>query len=472
MSNPRQRAQFPLEFIPERYNPLVLRFAQWMLPAMMRVRLRPWLPAGIANVEATNIEELVDLYHQFQTGKIRLIIAFRHVEVDDPLSLQFLCAHAIPRAAREKGIALQYPLNAHFMYDRGMTIWGGNWLGWLFARLGGIPVHRGKKLDRVALRTARRLLAHGKLPFVMAPEGATNGHSERVSPLEPGLAQLCFWCIQDLVKEHRTEPVIIVPIGIQYRYEAPPWSNLDRLLSQLEADTGLPVQSIGSTTTSDVGKICYQRICELGEHLLAQMEQFYQRLSHDDPQTRSQSDTDPDASFDARLQIVLDRALRTAEQHFGLPSQGTVIARCRRLEEASWQDIYREDLPDLNLLSPFERGLADWIAEEAEMRSRHMRLVESFVAVTKDYVQELPSVERLAEMAMLMFDLVSRIKGDSTPARPRLGWRNVHLTVGQPISASDYWPLYTRDRQSAKQAVDEVTREVQTALESMILPNA
>ncbi|GAB4347820.1 MAG: hypothetical protein OHK0047_41890 [Leptolyngbyaceae cyanobacterium] len=133
-----------------------------------------------------------------------------------------------------------------------------------------------------------------------------------------------------------------------------------------------------------------------------------------------------------------------------------------------WRDIYREDLPDLTRLSAVERGLADWLAQESDLRSRHMRLVESFVAVTATYVKEQPSVERLAEMAMLMFDLVARLKGDKIPTRPRLGWRRVRLTIGQPISVSDRWSVYAHDRQSAKQAVSDLTQEVQTALENMI----
>jgi len=44
-------------------------------------------------------------------------------------------------------------------------------------------------MDR--LRT-RDLFANGKLPMTVAPEGATNGHSEIVSPLERGVAQLGF----------------------------------------------------------------------------------------------------------------------------------------------------------------------------------------------------------------------------------------------------------------------------------------
>jgi 1-acyl-sn-glycerol-3-phosphate acyltransferase len=468
----RQVAQPPLEFIPEHFNPLILKLAHWVLPVVMRVRLRPWLPAGIAAVDVAEAEKLIELYRQFQMGKTRLILAFRHVEVDDPLSLIYMFSRVVARGAHPQGMALRRPIHAHFIYDRGMTLWAGKWLGWLFARLGGIPIHRGKQLDRGALRTVRDLLANGKLPLIMAPEGATNGHSERVSPLEPGLAQLSFWCVQDLIKANRSEAVMVVPIGIQYRYEEPPWDALDRLLSQLETDMGMPVQHVSTDVALPIEGVYCRRVCHLGQYLLTHMEQFYQRFSHRDlPQGIADDATVDDGStecFDARLHRVLDRALWVAEQHFALPSQGTVIERCRRLEEASWRDIYREDVPDLALLSPLERGLVDWIAEAAEMRSRHMRLVESFVAVTQTYLSPAPSVERLAEMALLMFDLVARIKGESMPARPRLGWRRVQLTVGEPISVRDRWSLYERDRQSAKQAVQDLTQDVQTALENMI----
>jgi len=86
-----------------------------------------------------------------------------------------------------------------------------------------------------------------------------------------------------------------------------------------------------------------------------------------------------------------------------LQAQGSLIERCRRLE-AGWTYIYREDLQDGKALSPLDRGLADWIAEEASLRMLHMRLVESFVAVTGTYVLEKPTVERFAETALLMFD--------------------------------------------------------------------
>ncbi len=459
-----------LKFIPQRFNPLVLKLVHGLLPLVLRFRTRRWLRGGIYRVETENVEILVKLYQQFQAGKIRFLMAFRHPEVEDPLCLLHMMSRTIPKVAKEQGISLQYPIHNHFIYDRGMTIWAGDWLGWLFSRGGGIPIHRGKPLDRVALRAARELLVNGQFPMTVAPEGANNGHGEIVSPLELGVAQLGFWCAEDLAKANRSEEVLIVPIGIRYRYLKPPWSQLDRLLTQLEADSGLPPQSLARSHLSEPEKFLYPRLLRLGEHLLMEMEEFYRRFYRQTiPDIPAETSVSPDQVLATRLQNLLDVALKVAEGYFGVSSQGTVIDRCRRLEEVGWNAIYREDIPDIHHISPLQRGLADWIAEEAELSLKHMRLVESFVAVTGSYVKDNPTPERFAETALILFDLMARIKGKKIPRRPRLGKRWVTITVGEPIALSERWQTYQQSRKAAKQAIAELTQDLQAALENLVL---
>ena len=454
-----------LRFIPQQFDPLVLGLAHWLLPFILRVRTRPWLNGGICHLEAVNIEILLNLYQQFQSQKIRFIIGFRHAEVEDPLCLLYLFSRLVPRAVREQKISLKLPIHTHFIYDRGMTIWAGNWLGWLFSRGGGIPIHRGKPLDRVALRSARNLLVNGQFPLTIAPEGATNGHGEIVSALEPGVAQLGFWCVEDLQKASRNEEVFIVPIGIRYYYLKPPWKAIAHLLTRLETDSGLPAGQWQNLEGIPPEKLLYQRLLVLGEHLLTQMEKFYQRFYH---QAIASPPNNPSLSANEiiaiRLQILLDVALKVTEDYFGLWGQGTAIDRCRRLEEAGWNAIYREDVADLKALSPLEFGLANWSAQEAELRLKHMRLVESFVAVTSSYIQEKPTAERFAETLLIIFDLLERIKGKKIPRRPCLGKRQVKFTIGTPISVTDRWETYHQNRQAAKQAVTCLTQDLQQAL--------
>ncbi|MGG6237848.1 1-acyl-sn-glycerol-3-phosphate acyltransferase [Nodosilinea sp. AN01ver1] len=470
------RAQPPLGFIPPRYKPWVVQGCYIVLPLMLRLRLRPWLPAGIWPVTCHNPEVLAECFRQFQAGKIRLLLAFRHSQVDDPICLSYLFSRLVPRAARQKGFSLKRPLHSFFMYDRGMPLWAGRWLGWFFAAIGGIPVHRGRRLDLKALKAVREQMMTAPLPVTIAPEGATNGHGEIISELEPGTAQLAFWAVEDLQKAGRPEQVLLLPVGLRYIYPRPDWAALNRLLAQLEADCGLPVQSF-SNPAAIAPEAYYPRLLGLGQHLLTRLEQFYQRFygltpaalaEIPDPSNLDPSNLDPSAELGQRLSHLLNGALAVGERFFNLPHTGTLVTRCRRLEEAGWSDIYREDIADLDQLSPFDRGLADWIAAAATLQMQHMRLAESFVAVSGHYVKDRPSFERFAETTLILFDLVERVKGTRVPKRPQLGTRQAVITLGESINISDRWPDYAQSRRSAKAAVEGLTQDIQTALEDLI----
>jgi hypothetical protein len=369
------------------------------------------------------------------------------------------------------GISLKRPTHSYFIYDRGIPLWLGNWAAWLFPRLGGTPIHRGK-LDLMGLRSARDLFANGEFPLAAAPEGATNGHNEIVSPLEPGISQLGFWCVEDILKAGRSEQVLIVPIGLKYHYITPPWETLSKILAGLEADTGLEPVPVTGDSLHD-GHL-YKRLYRLGEYLLSVMENYYTRFFHVTLPNPPLSDAEATQGavlssevFTARLNTLLDAALTVAEEFFNLQAKGNVIDRCRRLEQAAWDCIYREDL-NLETISPVERGLADRIAEEADLRVWHMRLVETFVAVTGQYVREKPSVERFADTTLLAWDMVCRIKGGNPFRRPKLGPQKAVITIGEPISISDRWDAYKGGRKNAKQAVADLTQDLQTALEKMV----
>ncbi|MEG5044517.1 1-acyl-sn-glycerol-3-phosphate acyltransferase [Microcoleus sp. B4-C1] len=477
MPNSISQVQPPLEFIPPAYNPLVMQGCKQILPWWLRFR------TSISHVEAENVETLAELFHQFQNQKVRFLLAFRHPNSDDPYCLGQLIWKLVPQAARAKGLPLQFPVHSHFIYDRGIPLWAGAGVGWLYSQLGGTPIVRGK-IDRAGLRSARDLFANSQFPIAAAPEGATNGHNEIVSPLEPGVAQMGFWCVEDLLKAERTEKVLIVPIGIQYRYVNPPWQPLEKLLTQLEIDCGLPplerteianLETANPDSENPNHKFQYLRLIRLGGHLLAVMEEFYSRFYHKNlPQTisilpSSISERTPN-NFDnevmiARLKALLDVALQVAEEYFNLKPKGSLIDRCRRLEQAGWDYIYREDIKNIAALSPLERGLADRLAEEASLRMWHMRLVESFVSVTGRYVAEQLTAERLAETTLLLWDVLARIKGGNPFGRPKLGKQQVQMTVGEPISVSDRWDRYQTSR---RLAVAELTQDLQSALEAMI----
>lgn len=466
------QVQPPLEFVPPNFNPIVYQAARTVLPLWTRWRVQ------LVDIQIHNVEQLVDLYQQFQAGQVRFMLAFRHPSVNDPFGLFNLLSRRVPKAARQQGIDLNLPVHAHFIYDRGIPLWAGQPVGWLLSQLGGTPIRRGK-VDLPGLRSIRQLFTDGQFPMAAAPEGATNGHTEIMSPIEPGIAQFGFWCTEDLRKANRTEEVLIVPIGIYYRYVSPPWDAIAQVMNRLEADCGLSPPSEANlpqivTTATDLATIApqhvllYRRFLRIGEHLLSVMEQFYSKFYHQNLKSSVEGETTPQTfneQIAVRLQRLLNAALSVAEQHFGTPSKGTITDRCRRLEQAGWDWIFRDDLTNGPQLPAIERGLADRIAGEADLRLWHMRLVESFVSVTGHYILEKPSVDRLAETLLLVWDTVTRLKGEDASQRPRLGPQRVEITIADPLSVSAHWQDYQTNR---RQAVATLTQELQIALENML----
>ncbi|MGD1863534.1 MAG: 1-acyl-sn-glycerol-3-phosphate acyltransferase [Phormidesmis sp.] len=448
MSSATNFAQPALTFIPPRYSGLVRRAMQPLMPAWTA-----W-QTDLVEVEAHNVETLAKFYHEFDAGKTRVMLAFRHPNATDPYVLSHLLWRSLPQTARQIGLPLK-KTHAHFLYDRGIPLWAGSYLGWVFSKLGGVPIQRGK-LDLLALKTARRLMLEGRFPLAAAPEGGNNGHNEIVSPLEPGIAQLAFWCVEDLQAQQRHESVVILPIGIQYRYVEEPWKPLEALINQLERDSGL-----GRPTDLDL----YGRLYRLAEHLLTQMEGYYSEfygVKFEAEASEEDTSAEPNDQLATRLKALMNEALQVAESYFGLRPKGTMIDRCRKLEQAGWDRIFREDT---ERLSAVDLGLANRVAEEANLRMWHMRLVESFVAVTGHYVKEHPSAERFAETALLLRDMIDKIKGEPV-SQLQLGPQRAIATIGEPIVVSERYADYQKKR---RRAISDLTKDLQASMESLIL---
>jgi 1-acyl-sn-glycerol-3-phosphate acyltransferase len=456
MTQTPPQAQPALAFIPPQLSPVVLQGLNRLLPLILRKQ------TAVVKIETHNLDRLLQLYQQFDQGQVRFMLAFRHPSTDDPICLGHVLWRSLPQLAKQRGVKLARLPHAHFIYDRGIPLWAGKLVGWLLAHLGCTPIQRGK-LDRVGLKSARDLFFQGVYPMAAAPEGATNGHTEVIGPLEPGVSQLGFWCAEDLHKAQRSQQVLIVPVGIRYRYISPPWSAIDNLMADLEKIMGLAIKP----TADSIEDRRYERLATLASHLLGQMETFYARFYHR-PLAPLPEGLQGADHFSARLERLLDNALQVAEQSFNLQPKGSVIDRCRRLEQSAWDCIYREDLKNPDALPPLDRGLANRIAEEASQKLWHMRLVETFVAVTGKYVQERPTPERYAESVLIMWNTVARITGGNPFNRPKLGPIRAEIVIGDPLSVSDRYGDYASSRKQAKQSLADLTRDLQLALEQML----
>lgn len=462
MTTTLHRAQPPLDFLSPDFDARVLWATKTLLPTWMRWR------SHVKQLDVEGAEPLVDLFQQFHAGKVRFLIAFRHPSPDDAYCLMNLLWNKLPQVARQSGQPFTTSPHVHFIYDRGIPLWAGDWVGWFYSRLGGTSIQRGK-VDRQGLKSIRHLFANGRFPMAAAPEGANNGHTGIISPFEPGIAQFGFWCVEDLLKSDRSEQVLILPLGIQYFYQDAPWDALASLIAILETEMGISPPSKtrlpGLENASAIAQSLYPRLVHIGYRLLEIMESYYAdffKVSFDAFEPNGQA-SQSELAF--RLTRLMNAALQVAESFFHLSPKGSVIDRCRKIEQAGWDWIYREDLREDGNLSSVERGLADRIAEEADLRMWHMRLVENFVAVTGSYVSDNPSIERFAETTLLLRDTLVRIKGQNPFPRPSLGPQVARLSIGEPISVSDRWPAYKASR---RQAISDLTADLQVAVQALI----
>ncbi|MEE3715223.1 1-acyl-sn-glycerol-3-phosphate acyltransferase [Tumidithrix elongata RA019] len=445
------RVQPPLIYYPPSFDLNLLRGLRFLLPMWIRWK------CGISKIESRNMERLVEAMQTFQAGKTRYLFAFRHPTTDDHFSMLYLLSHGIQAKARGMGVKFAQPVHSNFVYDRGIPLWAGEIVNWLFPRLGGIPIFRGK-LDRQGLQAIRKQMIDGKFPISMAPEGGTNGQSELVGQLEPGIAQIGFWAAEDLAKAGRSETVVILPIGLQYEYAVASWENIDRMLMRIEQDCGMVKPPIEH-------KERYERLYAVGHYLVKYVSDHYQKFY---PSHAPETSISEAQDLGERIQIVLDHILRVSESHFAMPSKGTITDRCRRLEQAGWDRIFRADFKDLSTISTLERGFADQLAKEANSSQWHMRIAESIVSVTGNYVSELPSASRYAETLLLIWRALSRVKTETFGKTPYLGDRKLILSIGEPISISDRFATYQSSRVAAKACVNQTTEDLQAALQGLV----
>ncbi len=467
MAKSLDRAQPDLEFLAPQTQEWLLTGLRFLLPSWLRWRCK------IKNIQIQNLERLTKITTEFKLGKVRYILAFRHPTIDDQFTLFHLLGMALPESCSEIK-----KFSAYYVYDRGIPLWAGEIVSYLYPRTGGIPIHRGK-LDRQGLQTIRKFLLTGEYPIAISPEGGTNGHSEMVSALEPGVAQIGFWGCEDLQKAGRTEQVVILPVGIQYQY-LDAWPAIDRLLLDLENECGMPKLAL-------LPQDRYARLYGLATHLMEFVDKHYQRFYGEDLASKASnliSGTNSGANsgqnleqnlqntesqdLKDRLQKLLDQILHVAESNLGIKPNGTLVDRSRRLEQAGWDRIFRADVQTFSVL---ERGFADQIAKEANMSHWHLRIAESLTAITGNYVKSHPSSTRFAEMLLLIWRSLSRVKNQPFGKSPDLGDRSCSISIGEPILVSDYFGEYQSSRSAAKACVANITAKLQLALEQLIQPS-
>jgi hypothetical protein len=460
----------------------VLTLVRALGPLYVKVALR------LDGLELQGAERLVRAWKDFQDGRARLILAFRHPYGDEPQLFSYLFDTVVPREARRLGAALPRRAHARFVHGYEVPLWSGPLVRWLLPRIGAVPVYHAR-YDSASVARIRAIAREDDFPLALAPEGQVSYRSETLPRMENGTARIAFWCAEDLERAGQSMPVLVLPLSVHYHRDESEIGKIEALVSGLERRCGIG-PSPGPPAAGPARRAALKaRLAVLDLALLDLAESIYglrptagltgAGRATDGAPAAGSTRASP-LTRDARLAAVIDAALGRAESMLGIDgarankpteyggASTDRIARLYRVRQEGWDRIYPDR--DLELMKPLERELADRQAGEAWYAMRHMETVDLACYLDSDYIEgrtgeDGPSFDRLVECAYSLADLASRLVGGDISDRPELLRKRAVVIAAEPIDVGSRLPDYRQDR---KAAVQDVTAEIARAYEGCI----
>lgn len=415
-------------------DPAVLAFFKAVTPTIVRRGLK------FRDIAFLRGERAVGCFRDFQEGRSRLLVAFRHPYGDEPQLLGDAISRVVPRLARKAGTPLPRLNHVHFIHGYEVPYWAPPIVRWILPRVGAVPVHH-VKLDSKGVDRLRTLMREGPFPVALAPEGQVSYVSRDVPRLEQGFARLGVWCAEDMEKAGRPEEVTVLPLSVHHDHgrEAPRF--LERILLMLEDDCGIPRKPGASPR---------DRLLAAAEALVAEAEAFYAGLDG-----KAFERAEAGAGLDDRFAAVIEAALRAGERAMRLPAEGDVVRRVYAIRQAGWDRIFREDLrPGNPPPSPVRRALMDRAAAEAWYAMRHMELADIGFYLKFDVTAaDEGDAEALIETAVNYRDLASRLRGGNITDRSDPFPRKAVIVAGEPMRVRPLLPAYRADRRATLEAM-------------------
>ncbi len=454
-----------LRFVPPQLNSLLLKCARLLSPLYLRAALH------LRVQPPQHIEPLLDEYKRFFEDESKLILVFRHVHVHDAQVMFHLFNNITHSQAKKRRIPYPRRPHAHFLYGRGVPVWGGAYLEWVFSRLGGIPVHH-RKLDREGLDALRRYMQQGPYPIALAPEGQVTYHNEIIYEIEPGFAQLAMWARYDVSKAGGSQDVRILPISQYYDYGEEGVQIRSSLIDRLIKETGIELEG-QLESDQPATPILHQ----IGAQLLTEIENFYahfynltalapqQQSGHSITKDRSDAQYKWGDCNRRRVEHLVDEVLKMQERRLGIQHPPTGFTpRIYIVRLAGWNRIFvrnSENAEQRTSAAPLDQELQDFLATEAGLFARHLEVVDLLAYLQPEYALESDDANRHIEFLLNLLDAVNRLKGGTIGQRKHPGSTNVKLSIGEPISLNSLSTQKSNvsDRQLRSELVERVQKQ-------------
>jgi 1-acyl-sn-glycerol-3-phosphate acyltransferase len=312
---------------------------------------------------------------------------------------------------------------------------------WLMPRLGVYSIIRGA-MDRPSFAMTRQLLAAGKRPLVIFPEGHAILQNSTLAPFQEGVIQLAFKAYEDARAADPRADLHCIPMAIKYIYLNDMQQAIEDSLNKLEKAL-TPSTASGLAPAAPTSR--YVRLRLIAEAVLIANEKAHAITS---PQPSPQS---PALSMDARIQNLKSFVTSKYERQLGITptDRQSLLDRIRTLFNAVDRIIHDE-----SPTSEYEQRLAAERQQMARALYDDLWRLLQFVAIYDGYVRESMTVERF-------MDVLGLLELEVFQTRRVWGPRKAVIKLGQPINLKDHAESYDKNRR-------EVIQHVNAALESSV----
>jgi hypothetical protein len=314
-------------------------------------------------------------------------------------------------------------------------------LGKLFLqRMGAYSIARGLP-DRTSIEMTRTLLAEKDRPVVLFPEGEIYHHNDLMLPLNPGVAQIGFWALADLVKLGKDARLPILPIAVKYRFLGDVRAYMLGRIERLEGAVGIG-KPVGDWR---------DRIHAIGEKIVATLEARYRLPS--------------EGAFADRIERIRCCIFSRGFAILGAdpPKEGAPASEQMR---ALFNTIRAYRLEFEHPETEYEEKIGAQRMTLVEMVTDDLARMHDSILTTGHYVSDAPTFERLSELLVQMEDEVFG-KHVRYPRRAAI------VKVADPVDLRCYSDDYGKNkRATVAAATAEIARRVSAMLDSLRVEGA
>lgn len=331
---------------------------------------------GINKISFYNAHTLYKEIENFQQGKSRLLIAFRHPTRHDPPVIAYAFLNLLYKSARKAGYTLDRINHCHYLYGTWVLMWANKLAKWLFPGIGAIPVSsRGMNIS--SIKTIRDILLNGDYPLALAPEGQVNYHNGLCESLEPGIINMASWCREDLNRSQIDKDVRVLPLSLYYYYP-----QNEKILKEIYRRINR-ILAIETPTGSS-----QERLCIYTKDIIRPIEREY--LEIDDSTIK--------IGLPERISRLTDSVLERAEKILSISGTGSFLNRVVTIRATIEHDLIKS-------------------GQKTHEAIRHMEIADILEYITPSYIEDIEDKNRYIEYGLNLLDLYNRFNGGNISTR-------------------------------------------------------